>query len=131
MLYVYNSFFFYIISNVDPDKTFRLNGISAIFIKKCSFILAAVLSKLYNIYLAASCSPHRRKSSSVVPVLRALTNRLSLRIIRLRPLFGKILEILINSQLVKHLTSQIFLSDKQYDFHCSKLTDLRLFAEMV
>lgn len=49
--------------------------------------------------------------------IRTFANHLPISIL---PLFGKVLEALINSKLVKHQTLQDFLSDKQYGFYFSR-----------
>lgn len=106
------------IIKLDPHKECGLDDIPAIVIEKCALELANVLSKLYNKCLTASCFPAYWKSSTVVPVFKN-SGKLSDPSISLLPLFGKVLEALINSELVKHLTSWGLLSDKQYGFHFS------------
>lgn len=44
------------------------------------------------------------------------------RPINLLPLFGKLLEVLINVELVHYLLPQSLFSDKYYDFRFSRLT---------
>lgn len=98
-------------------KACGLNDI--LTIKKYTPEMAPVLSKLYHKCLATSYIQACWKSSSVVPVFKNAGEPSDLsnyRPICLLPLFGKVLEVLINSELVKYLTSQRILSDKQYCF---------------
>lgn len=107
-------------SRLDSRKACGLDGTSAIVLKKCAPEPAPVLAKLYNKCIGASCFPACRKSSPVVLVFKNSVEPSDpsyCQSIRLLPIFGKILESLINSELVKHLILQGLLSDKQYAFH--------------
>lgn len=94
------------ISKLDSHKACELDEIQVIVLKKFALKLVPVLSKLYNRFFAVSCFLDFWKPSFVV-----LKNSgepfdpSNYRPIILLPLFGKVLDALMNSKLVMHLTS--------------------------
>lgn len=78
----------------------------------------------YNSCLVASRFPACWKSSVVAVFNKSdkPSHPSNYQPISVLPLFGKVLESLINFELAKHLTSYGLLSDKQYGFCLSRST---------
>lgn len=103
-------------------KACDLCGIPATVLRKCAPAPGLVLSKLYNKCFAASCFSSCWKSFSELPVFKNFgepSEPLNYSPINL---FGNVLEVLINTKLVKHLTSHSPLLNQQYGFHFSSFT---------
>lgn len=100
-----------IISKHDSHKACGFDHISAIVLNKCDLELAPILSKVYNWCPAASCFPDCWISFFVVPVFKTFgkpSDPSNYHLISLLHLFGKSLEALMNSELVKRLTGASF-----------------------
>lgn len=59
------------------------------------------------------------KCPTIVSVFKNSSKTFELLALTLLPLFVKVLDELINAELVKHITSNCLLSDEQYGFHFS------------
>lgn len=95
-----------IISNLDPNNACEPDGIPIIVIKKCVPERAPVLLKLFINCLAAACFLAYWKSSSVVPVFKdssESSETSDYRPVSILSLLGKLLDALINAELVHHL----------------------------
>ena len=115
------------ISNLDPSTASGPDNIPVTVLQKCSPELSAILSKLFNKYLADSSFPSSWKTAAVVPIFKDSGDRsdpFNYRPISLSQQQGisKIFESLINKVLISNMESTGLFYNTQYGFSLARST---------
>lgn len=103
-----------IISKLDPCMSYEFDAILGIVLKQYDLEVSPVLSKRSNKSintLLLFCFPACWKL--FFEVLQAPSEPSNYRTVSLLQLFGKVLQVLFNAELIRRLTPRGFLSDKQ------------------
>ena len=104
------------LESVQANKACGPDGISGRIVRECASELAVPLTVLIAQSLSQGVFPSRWKEANVVPVHKKGSYKLATnyRSISLLPLFGKILERVVNENLFAHVRSA--LSSRQHGF---------------
>ena len=107
-----------IIRSLNPNKAHGWDEISVRMIKLSDVALVVPLKIIFRNCLRSGLFPHMWKHANVVPVHKKNEKNLkgNYRPISLLPIFGKILEKLINDSLYSHLVSSELLNPNQSGF---------------
>ncbi|XP_063540969.1 uncharacterized protein LOC134749894 [Cydia strobilella] len=94
------------------------DGIPAVVLKMCAPELAPVLTRLFRLSYSSGVVPTSWKSALVHPIPKKgdRSNPSNYRPIAITSLFSKIMESIINCQLLRYLEDHQLLSDRQYGF---------------
>ena len=121
-----------VMTNLDSSKASGPDCIPVVVLKNCEPELSYILAKLFNNCLKESCFPDCWKVSSVVPVLRNVGERSTVKKycpVSLLSVVSKVFEKLVNNRIVDHLEKCGLFSDFQYGFRSSQSTaDLLTFV---
>jgi hypothetical protein len=112
------------LQSLDTSKATGPDEIPAIVLKQCAHVLATPLTKLFHQSLKQGYFPEKWKEARVQPAFKkgdhsCVTNY---RPISLLPILAKVLESLVNRQLIQHLEKNQLLSDTQYGFRSKRST---------
>lgn len=112
-----------IIMNLKDDSAVGWDNISNIILKRFKHIFVPVLTNIFNKCLAKGCFPKCLKKAVVVAIHKTGSKEKleNYRPISILPAISKILEKIINNQLVKYLDNKSILSKTQFGFR-SKLS---------
>lgn len=104
--------------SLDIHKSSGPDGIPPIVLKTCAPELAPVLTRLFRLSYTSGVVPDSWRTALVHPIPKKgdRSNPSNYRPIAITSLFSKIMESIINRQLLKYLEDQQLLSDQQYGF---------------
>ena len=103
---------------LDANKATGPDGIAARVLKECAQELAGPLTKLFSACFQAGVQPSLWKEASVVPVFKTSSpsNPRNYRPVSLLPILSKVMEQIVNNQIVNHLERNHLLSPAQFGF---------------
>ncbi len=115
---------FYVISGLNPQKAYGLDGVPPIILKTCASVLTPCVVKLFRLCLSTSTSPSCWKYAYVQPVPKKgdRSNPSNYRRIALLSCLSKASESILNRKIQKHLSTSALLSDRQYGFRKGRST---------
>ncbi len=109
--------------------TLELDGISIKLLRFVSHEIAVPLSHIYNLSISQGIFPEKFKTARIVPVYKSGDSTLcdNYRPIALVKSLSKILEKIVQINLVNHLEINKLLTDHQYGFLRNRSTEHNLF----
>lgn len=110
---------FWLIKNLDCNKTTGLDKIAVVVLKNLSLELSSVLAKLFYCYLKKKCHLSLWKLSALCLIFKNAdehSSPLQYCLISLLSVISKFFESIINKEIAEHLTRNSLLSNKQYGF---------------
>ncbi|CAG4916568.1 unnamed protein product [Colias eurytheme] len=116
--------------SLDTHKSSGPDGIPAIVLKRCAPELAPVLTELFRYSYNTGIVPASWKTASVHPIPKKgdQSDPTNYRPIAITSLLSKVMENIINSQLLGYLEENQLISDQQYGFrHGRSAGDLLIF----
>ena len=110
------------ISVIKPNKSSGIDQISAKFLKNMSNIIVYPLRFIINSSIDCSKVPEKMKIARVSPLYKrgSLDDCGNYRPISILPLFSKVMEKIVNRQILDHLETNKILKSNQFGFRCSK-----------
>lgn len=111
--------------NTNEHKAEGLDGIAPRLVKDSADFLASPFTYIINHSILSGMVPSKMKSAKVLPIYKNKGNKLSLnnyRPISILPIFSKIYEKVINTQIQNHLHEEQIISSSQYGFQKLKGT---------
>jgi len=107
-----------LLKKLDTGKATGADGISARVLKECAAELAQPLTTLFSISFKHGRQPSQWKLASVVPIYKkaSRSDPKNYRPVSLLSIISKVMERIVNRQLVNHLERHRLLSNKQYGF---------------
>ena len=107
-----------LLQQLDPSKASGPDNISCRVLKECAVELALPLSRLFASCLKHGCQPSSWKVANVVPVhKRGPKSKIkNYRPVSLLSVISKVMESVINHQLMNYLDSHHLLSENQFGF---------------
>ena len=107
-----------ILKSLSPNKASDIYNIKPIIIKDLSPFIAPILVQLYNKSIDENEYPDSLKITKVIEIYKADDPTLpqNYRPISLLPIIAKVLDIIINTQIMSHLTKHSIISATQYAF---------------
>ena len=107
-----------VLAQLDSSKATGPDGISARVLKECSDVLAAPVSRLFQLLMKKGVQPDIWKLASVVPVHKRASRSIlkNYRPVSLLCILSKVMETLVNRQVVNYLERHQLLSPHQYGF---------------
>ena len=114
------------IDKLDITKAAGSDEISCLLIKLTRFIIAPILSNLFNVCIYTSTFPDVFKIAEVIPLFKGGDKHVlgNYRPISLLPQFGKIFEKVIASRLTDFFNANNIFTSHQYGFRKSYSTEL-------
>ena len=109
---------------LDTNKATGSDQIPAIVLKKCAPELAPVLTRLFRLCLKSGVCPTSWKDTDVCPVPKkgSRSNHANYRPIAITPVLCKVMESLINTELLLFLENNNLIHDRQYGFRKARST---------
>ena len=106
------------LKRLDASKASGPDGISCRVLKECATELALPLSRLFSLCLQSGCQPSSWKTANVVPVHNrdSKAKAQHYRPVSLLSVMSKVMESIINSQIMNHLERYGLLSPNQFGF---------------
>lgn len=103
---------------LDERKSSGPDGIPAIVLKKCAPELSPVLTRLFSLSYNSGIVPSSWKVAHVHPIPKKgdRSDPTNYRPIAITSLLSKVMERVINSQLLRYLEEHQLISDRQYGF---------------
>ncbi len=116
------------IKHLNESKSFGSDNISLRFIKDSLFAIAIYLTSIINTSITTGIFPTQWKHAIVTPLFKNgdKTNTSNYRPISLLPIFSKILEKIVSTQLTTFLESNNLLSNNQHGFRPKLSTETAL-----
>ena len=113
---------------INANKADDIYKIKPALIKDLTPFLSPILTRLYNQSIDEHEYPDSIKFTKVIEIYKAKDKTLpeNYRPISLLPIIAKILDTLINNQLMTHLTKYSLISATQYAFRPNSSTTLAL-----
>ena len=113
-----------IIDQLKNNKAVRYNDVETKFIKYGKFIIAPIISELFNVCAINGVFPNCLKIAEVIPIFKKgdKNNLTNYRPISLLSQFDKIIEKMIFSRLYSYVESNQLLSNKQFGFRPNSST---------
>ncbi|XP_052750997.1 uncharacterized protein LOC128200723 [Galleria mellonella] len=110
--------------SLDVHKSSGPDGIPAVVLKQCAPELCPVLTRLFTISYSTGQFPSTWKTTLVHPVPKKgdKSDPSNYRPIAIASLLSKVMERIVNAQLLKYLEDHDLLSDRQYGFRHSRST---------
>jgi hypothetical protein len=117
-----------ILHNLDPNKASDIYDIKPIILKSLTPTLAPILTSLYNESIEQHHYPDALKITKLIILFKSKEHNLpeNYRPISLLPIIGKILDKIINDQIMTHCIKHNILSPTQYAFRPNSNTSLAL-----
>ncbi|CAG4971803.1 unnamed protein product [Colias eurytheme] len=113
-----------LLRNLDVDKASGPDGIPALVLRNCAPELSPILTRLYRLSYSTGVVPESWKIANVQPIpkkgSRADPN--NYRPISITSILGKVMERLLNKNLMLYLEGNDLLSDHQYGFRRNRST---------
>ena len=109
---------------LDVTKATGPDGISARVLKECAGPLSAPLALLFSLSFSSGVVPSSWKLAHVVPVYKkkAKSSVENYRPISLLAVASKVMETIVNEQIVNFLESQSVFSEHQFGYRCLRGT---------
>ena len=120
-----------ILSTLNIKKSCGLDGIPAVVLKNCAPELAPVLTRLFRLSYEKGIFPDGWKAARVQPIPKKGSKTLpnNYRPISLLSTLSKVMEKLLNSQILNYLEKHKLINDRQYGFrHKRSTADLLTFV---
>ena len=115
-----------VIKSLRSTEALGIDGIPVSILKKGSKVLASPIAHLINMSLASGKVPLGFKTGTVIPIYKGKGKRCndpaSYRPVSLLPALSKILELVVKSDLVKHLKEVNGLPNSQFGFRTGRST---------
>lgn len=113
-----------ILKNLDTTKASGLDNVPAILLKKCAPELTPILTRLFSLSYDQGIFPDNWKTARIQPIPKKGKKTLvsNYRPIALLPTISKVMEKVINIQIVKYLESNHLINDRQYGFRSRRST---------
>ena len=107
-----------LLQTLSPNKATGPDGISARVLRECATELAPSLTSLFCLSLEKGLIPSGWKHGRITPVHKSgnKSNPDNYRPISILPIVSKILEKIVNRQLLQHLTANGLLPQRQFGF---------------
>lgn len=107
-----------LLGQLDVSKATGPDDISARVLKECSRELAEPLTLLFSLSFRTGVQPRQWKNASVVPIHKksSRSSPTNYRPVSLLSVISKVMERVVNCQLVNHLERNQMLSTKQFGF---------------
>ena len=117
-----------IMEKIDPKKAADIYKIKPAILKDLTPFIEPTLFKLFNKSIDEHEYPDSLKFTKVIEIYKAKLRTLPVnyRPLSLLPIIAKILDTIINNQLMDHLTSNNIISPTQYAFRPNSSTTLAL-----
>ncbi|CAK1589721.1 unnamed protein product [Parnassius mnemosyne] len=108
-----------VLLSLDVNKSSGPDGVPPIVLKTCAPELAPVLTRLFRYSYSLGIVPNSWKTALVHPIPKKgdRSDPSNYRFIAITSLFSKVMETVINSQLMRYLEDHQLISDRQYGFH--------------
>lgn len=119
-----------VLAELNVNKAPGPDGIPALVLKQCSLSLASPLAKLFSNSFREGVFPDCWKLANVQPIPKkgAASNPDNYRPIAICSTLSKVMESMINYNLVNYLETNSLINDRQYGFRKSRSTgDLMAF----
>lgn len=112
------------LQSLNTNKASGLDGIPALLLKKCAPELAPVLTKLFQLSYDSGIFPDGWKSARVQPIPKkgSKTQPSNYRPVALLSVISKVMERIINSEILKYLEHHRLIHDRQYGFRRGRST---------
>ena len=109
---------------LDIKKASGPDGIPPIVLLNCAPELAPILSRLYRLSYSSGCYPSAWKHAHVCPVPKkgAKSNPSNYRPIAITSILSKVMETIINKQVLNFLEFHSLINDHQYGFRHGRST---------
>ena len=106
------------------DSVAGPDDIPPILIKKCAPELAPILSKLFQLSYESDVFPESRKIARVIPIPKKADSSqiTNYRSIAITPVLSKIMEMVINQHVLRHLENNKIIHHRQYEFRQCRST---------
>ena len=116
------------ISNLDSSKSTKSDSPPIKFIKLSAYIIAPIITKIFNSCISNGIFPNRLKQAEIIPIFKKgnKSNVTNYRPISLLSPFSKIFERHLHSQLNQFLNKHSIIHEYQYGFRENKSTELAL-----
>ena len=116
------------ICNLDSNKSTKFDSPSIKFIKLSAYIIAPIITKIFNSCISNGIFPNRLKQAEIIPIFKKgnKSNVTNYRPISLLSPFLKIFERHLYSQLNQFLNKHSIIHEYQYGFRENKSTELAL-----
>jgi hypothetical protein len=103
---------------LDVDKSPGGDGIHPFVLKNCAPIIAKILSVIFTASFIMGIVPDAWKDANITPLFKKgiRLNKLNYRPISLTAIIGKVMEKLIQSPMINHLTRYDLISKSQHGF---------------
>lgn len=110
--------------SLDVRKASGPDGVPAIVLKRCAPELSPVLTRLYRLSYATSCVPSAWREANVQPVPKKgdRSDPANYRPIAVTSVLCKVMERIINAQLIHYLEDHSIVNDRQYGFRPKRST---------
>ena len=117
-----------VLKQLNPNKASDIFKIKPIILKDNAIFFAPLLTRLYNQAIEDGEYPDALKITKVIEIYKAKDKTLPVnyRPISLLPIIAKVLDKLINNQLMDHLLEHDILSPTQYAFRPHSSTSMAL-----
>ena len=115
-------------NKINPNKASDIYNIKPAIIKSLAPFLTPILTTLFNRTITEHEYPDPLKITKVIEIYKAKDKTLpaNYRPISLLPIIAKILDTIINNQIMQHLLTHNIISPTQYAFRPNSNTNLAL-----
>ena len=112
------------LSGLNSRKAYGPDGIPPLVLKNCASVLTPCLGKLFRLCLSSGTFPSCWKFALIQPVPKKgdRSQPSNYRPIALISCLSKVFETILNKKILKHLSSNNLLSDRQYGFRKGRST---------
>ncbi|CAG4966884.1 unnamed protein product [Colias eurytheme] len=113
-----------LLRNLDVDKASGPDGIPALVLRNCAPELSPILTRLYRLSYSTGVVPESWKIANVQPIPKkgSRADPTNYRPISITSILGKVMERLLNKNLMLYLEGNDLLSDHQYGFRRNRST---------
>ena len=110
---------------IDPSKATGSDEIPGILLKKCSTVLAPSLCRIFNASLSSGHVPTAYKVSHICPIFKSgnSTVAANYRPVSLLPIVSRLLEKVVQKQVVKYLTTKNLIPSSQFAYRTHHSTE--------
>ena len=114
-----------LLRSIDITKATGSDDIPGVVLKNCASTLAPSLTQIFNASLECSSVPKSFKMSNVVPIFKAgdPCKATNYRPVSLLPIVSRLLEKVVQRQVVTHLTDYGYLPDSQFAYRKGHSTE--------
>lgn len=112
------------LNKLNEKKATGLDNIPAWVLKACSSALANPLAQIFNKSLTTGLVPNKLKEAKVIPLFKKGSHKHTgnYRPISILPIISKILEKIVNDQLINFLEANKILNENQFGFRKNRGT---------